>query len=70
MLRQRFAAKPVRDALVFRTRQTLVPNGFSVETNVAEDLGGFHREVLICLELHALSSSGRFRVPSRANSAA
>lgn len=66
----RFAAKPVRDALVFGTRQTLVPDGFSVETNVAEDLGGFHGEILVGLELHALSSSGRFAVPSRANSAA
>jgi len=37
MLRQRFAAKPVRDALVFGTRQTLVPDGFGVETNFAED---------------------------------
>jgi len=65
-----FALDRVGDYVVFGARETLLLNGFSVETVTPQKFGGILREILVDLKCHAPISSGRATVPSRASSAA
>ena len=65
-----FASYSSCDHLVVGTRQILVPNGFCVKTALPQCCSRLDGKILVCLELHALSSTGRSIAPSRANSAA
>ena len=64
-----FASYSGCDDLVVGTRQILVPNGFCVKTALPQCRSRLDEKILVSLELHALSSTGRSIAPSRGNSA-
>jgi hypothetical protein len=49
-----FASYSVCDHLVVGTLQILIPNGFCVETPLAQCCSRLDGKILVCLEFHAL----------------
>lgn len=65
-----FSVSPGCNNLVRGAGKGFVPYGLRVKPVFTQRCRSLDRQILVCLEPHALSSNGSSTVPSRANSAA